>query len=264
MPHLPARSRAPPLRKDAMTDTDTTPLRQELERVSSDPATVNIIQLIERQKPEIAKALPEAIGVERFSRTVLTEIRRTPKLLECSPESLLGAMMLSAQLGLEPGPLGQVYLVPFKKAVEFVIGYRGYIDLAYRSGQVKDVAAALVREGDEFTYQYGTAPKLLHVPEGPSGEREIEAAYAVARLRTGGTVFAVIYEDDWAKAQKRSAAGSKNVGPWVEHRPAMIRKTAVRRLEPMLPKSPLFAQAIERDETPAEPLPEPGEAEGVL
>src|SRR6266567_377007 len=158
--------------------TDTAPLRQELERV----------------------AAPE---------NVMTEIRRTPKLLECSPESLLGAMMLAAQLGLEPGPLGQVYLVPFKRQVEFVVGYRGYIDLAYRSGQVKDVAAALVHEGDEFSYQYGTTPKLLHVPEGPAGEREIEAAYAVARLRTGGTVFVVTYGDDWEKARKASAAGAK-------------------------------------------------------
>src|SRR2546427_642740 len=81
--------------------------------------------LLERQKPELEKALPEAIGVERFTRTVLTELRRTPKLLDCSPESLLGAMMLAAQLGLEPGPLGLVYLVPFKGQVEFIIGYRG-------------------------------------------------------------------------------------------------------------------------------------------
>jgi len=231
--------------------TDTAPLRAELERVASPEAVQTVYDLIKRQGPELAKVVPESIGVERFSRTVLTEIRRTPKLLECSPESLLGAMMLAAQLGLEPGPLGQVYLVPYKRQVEFVVGYRGYIDLAYRSGQVKDVSAQLVHEGDSFAYQYGTTPRLTHVPLGPADEREIEAAYAVARLRTGGTVFAVIYEDDWERARKASPTGSKNVGPWVEHRPAMIRKTAVRRLEPLLPKSPLFAQAVERDETPA-------------
>jgi recombination protein RecT len=242
---------------DEMTETtDTAPLRAELERVAAPENVRTVFDLIERQKPELAKALPESIGVERFSRTVLTEIRRTPKLLECSPESLLGAMMLAAQLGLEPGPLGHVYLVPFKRQVEFIVGYRGYIDLAYRSGQVKDVSAQLVHEGDEFSYRYGTKPDLTHYPEGPAGEREIEAAYAVARLRTGGTVFVVTYVDDWERARKASAAGAKNLGPWVEHRPAMIRKTAVRRLEPMLPKSPLFSQAIERDEAPAPELVE--------
>jgi recombination protein RecT len=248
-----------------MTETtDTAPLRQELERVAAPENVRTIYDLMERQAPELAKLLPETIGVERFARTVLTEIRRTPKLLECSPESLLGAMMLAAQLGLEPGPLGQVYLVPFKRQVEFVVGYRGYIDLAYRSGQVKDVAAALVHEGDEFAYQYGTAPKLTHIPEGPAGEREIEAAYAVARLRTGGTVFVVTYGDDWEKARKASAAGSANKGPWVDHRPAMIRKTAVRRLEPMLPKSPLFTEAVERDEAPAPEPVELADGEGLL
>jgi recombination protein RecT len=244
--------------------TDTGPLRQELERVAAPENVKTVLDLIERSKPEIAKALGDTIGVERFSRVVKTEIRRTPKLLECSPESLLGAMMLAAQLGLEPGPLGQVYLVPFKKHVEFVVGYRGYIDLAYRSGQVKDVAAALVHDGDEFAYQYGTSPKLTHVPEGPAGEREIEAAYAVARLRTGGTVFVVTYGDDWERARKASAAGAKNVGPWLDHRPAMIRKTAVRRLEPMLPKSPLFTEAVTRDEAPAPEPVELAEGDGPL
>lgn len=247
--------------------TDTTPLRAELEKVAAPEDQKTVLQLLERMKPELARALPEQIGVERFTRTVLTEIRRTPKLLECSPESLLGAMMWAAQLGLEPGPLGQVYLVPFKRQVEFIVGYRGYVDLAYRSGVVKDVNAALVHDGDAFHYEYGTTPKLKHVPLGPAGERDIEAAYAVARLKTGGTVFAVIYEDDWTRARKASASGSKGAGPWIEHLGAMIRKTAVRRLEPMLPKSPLFAQALERDETPAEPLdvvsaPLLGEADG--
>jgi recombination protein RecT len=248
-----------------MTETtDTAPLRQELERVAAPENVKTVFDLIERSEPEIAKALGDTIGVERFARVVKTELRRTPKLLECSPESLLGAMMLAAQLGLEPGPLGQVYLVPFKKQVEFVVGYRGYIDLAYRSGQVKDIAAALVHAGDEFSYQHGTSPKLTHVPEGPAGKREIDAAYAVARLRTGGTVFVVTYGDDWEKARKASAAGAKNLGPWVEHRAAMIRKTAVRRLEPMLPKSPLFTQAVERDEAPAPEPVELAEGEGLL
>jgi recombination protein RecT len=247
-----------------MTETtDTQPLKAELERVALPDDQKTVYQLLERMKPEVARALPESIGVERFTRVVMTEIRRTPKLLECSPESLLGAMMLAAQLGLEPGPLGQVYFVPFKKEVEFIVGYRGYIDLAYRSGQVKDVTAALVHDGDAFHYEHGTTPKLKHVPLGPAEEREIVAAYAVARLRTGGVVFAVIYEDDWEKARKASAAGAKNVGPWNDHRPAMIRKTAVRRLEPMLPKSPLFAQALDRDEAPApsvDEIAEGGEA----
>ncbi len=193
---------------------------------------------------------------ERFARTVATEYRRTPKLYECSPESALGAMMLAAQLGLEPGPLGHVYLVPFKGAVEFIVGYKGFIDLAYRSGQVKDVSAALVHDGDSFAFREGTRPFLDHTPSGPAGEREVTDGYAVARLKNGGTVFVVLYPEDFDKAKARSASGSKGSGPWVTDLKAMQRKTCVRRLAPFLPSSPVLAQALGVDQT--EPVFEEG------
>ena len=222
-----------------------------------------ILSLIERQKPELEKALAGTIGVERFTRTILTELRRTPKLYECSPESLLGAMMLAAQLQLEPGPLGLVYLVPFKRQVEFIVGYRGYVELAFRSGLVKDVSASLVYVGDEFEYREGTRPFLDHRPLPilrPQAGSKLIAAYAVARLRTGGAPFKVIYEPDWQRAKSKSPAGSKGVGPWVEDFPQMVLKTAIRRLEPKLPKTPQFGLALEADEAAApafeESLPE--------
>jgi recombination protein RecT len=244
--------------------TDTQPLRAELERQAAAPAEKTVFDLIDRMQPEIMKVLGSEAMAERFARVIATEARRNVKLQECDPMSFLGAMLLSAQLGLEPGPLGLVYLVPFKRQVEFIVGYRGYVELAYRSGLVKDLTAALVHDGDSFSFQYGTTPKLTHVPEGPTLEREIVAAYAVARLKSGGTVFVVTYEEDWEKARKASAAGSKNLGPWVEHREAMIRKTAVRRLEPMLPKSAAFARAFERDENEAPQPEEVADAEIVL
>jgi recombination protein RecT len=235
---------------------DTKPLRDELEKAAAPADVETVFDLLERERPELAKALPKAVSVERFSSTVLTEVRRTPQLLECSAESLLGAVLLAAQLGLEPGPLGLVYLVPNAPAVDFVIGYRGYVDLAYRTGLVRDVTAALVLEGDPFSYRKGTRPYLDHEPQPRDEPRATVAAYAVARLKSGGTVFEVIYQDEWAKAQKASAAGSRGAGPWADEPGAMIRKTAVRRLEPWLPKSALLARAVERDELPA---PEPAE-----
>jgi recombination protein RecT len=250
---------------DLMTDLGTA-----LEVAKQPQEARTILSLIERQKPELEKALAGTIGVERFTRTILTELRRTPKLYECSPESLLGAMMLAAQLQLEPGPLGLVYLVPFKGQVEFIVGYRGYVELAFRSGLVKDVSASLVYEGDDFEYREGTRPFLDHVPLRPNGPsdgrgRELIAAYAVARLKTGGAPFKVIYEPDWQRAKSKSPAGSKGVGPWVDDFPQMVLKTAIRRLEPKLPKTPQFGLALEADEAAApafeEPLPEPEEDE---
>jgi recombination protein RecT len=229
----------------------TETLGTALDRAAEPQERKTVFDLLERMKPEIEKALPAQIGAERFARTVTTELRRTPKLLECSPESLLGSMMLAAQLGLEPGPLGHVYLVPFAREVTFIIGYKGMIELAYRSGQVKDVKASLVREGDDFSYREGTRPFLDHTPTAAPGEREVTHAYAVARLRSGGAPFVVTYPEDWERAKKASPAGSKGVGPWVDDWAAMVRKTAVRRLQPFLPQSPQLAVAVERDDAPA-------------
>ena len=230
-----------------MTET----LTGALDRVQQTPQQRTVIDLLQRSKPEIAKLLPSDVTVERFHRIVVTELRRNPLLGECNPWSFLGAVMHCAQLNLEPGPLGLVYLVPFKKEVTLIVGYRGYVELAYRSGLVKDVSAQLVHAGDSFREVLGTSPKIVHEPDGPAGEREIVAAYAVAHLRTGGTVFKTIYEEDWEKARKASVMGRDNKGPWSEHRPAMIRKTAVRRLEPWLPKTAAMGVALQVDEQPA-------------
>ena len=222
-----------------------------LERAAAEPKHRTVIDLLQRSKPELDKLLPAGVTADRFERIVRTELRRTPLLMECDPWSLLGAVMHSAQLGLEPGPLGLIYLIPYKREVTLVVGYRGYIELAYRSGLVRDVSAHLVRAGDEFKYQLGTSPRVSHVPAGAPGDRDVTAAYAVARLKSGGTVFVVTYDDDWERARKASTLGSRNQGPWVEHRDAMIRKTAVRRLEPFLPKTAELGLAVQVDEQPS-------------
>jgi recombination protein RecT len=228
-----------------MTDSLTT----ALEARTQDVPQRTITDLLARMAPEIEKALPAHLTGERFGRIVLTELRRTPKLYDCSPESLLGAVMVSAQLGLEPGPLGHVYLIPFKRTVQLVIGYRGYIDLAYRSGVLRSMQAVTVREGDDFAYRNGTRSFLDHTPAGAPGERAPVAWYAVATLKTGGAPFSVIYPEDVVKARGMSAAGNAPDGPWALHYDAMARKTAVRRLAPMLPMTPAFAWALEADQT---------------
>jgi recombination protein RecT len=233
-----------------MTET----LTGALEVAKQTPKQRQALDLLARSKPEVAKLLPPGVTIDRFERTVRTCLRTTPLLAECSAESFLGAVMHTAQLGLEPGPLGLVYLIPYKREVVCIVGYRGYVELAYRAGQVKDVQAELVYEGDVFEVHRGTSPKILHMQHEAPGEREIVAAYAVAHLKTGGTVSRVVYEAEWEKARAASQLGRKNEGPWADHRPAMIRKTALRRLEPWLPKTPAFGLAFTVDEQPAERL----------
>ena len=73
-----------------------------------------IYDIIEAGKAQFAAALPKHLNSDRFTRIAITCVRQNPKLAECSVPSLLGSLMTVAQLGLEPGVLGQCYLIPFK------------------------------------------------------------------------------------------------------------------------------------------------------
>jgi recombination protein RecT len=224
-----------------------TDLEQALEARVDRETAPTVLELIDRMKPQLERM---SVDGERLTRIVLTELRRTPKLYECSPQSLIGAMMLAGQLGLEPGPLGHVYFVPFKNEVTFVLGYRGIIDLGYRSGLMKSIQAVTVREGDEFTFRNGTRPVLDHVPAGSPEGREPVAYYSVAQLKTGGSPFVVLYPEDVERTKAKSPGSGNSLSPWNTHFDAMARKTAVRRLAPMLPQSPAFAEAVSVDGEP--------------
>ena len=234
--------------------TNTTALRGELERQAAPKAELDVIGLIQRNKPELQKLLGSALTVEQFETAAMTYLRLQPKLYECNPLSVVGGLRLGAQLGLALGPLGHFYLVPFKGEAVFILGYRGMVELAYRSGLVKDVKAALVHEGDSFTFTYGTTPQLHHTPSGPPAEREVTHVYAVARLKSGGAPFVVLYPEDIEKARAQSAAARLKSGPWETHWPDMALKTAARRLQRWLPQTAQMAQASEQDETIAAPL----------
>lgn len=230
---------------------NTTQTRQALANRASgglSPAK-DIHTLLERMKPEIARALPKHMNAERLARIALTEIRRNPKLLECTPESLLGAVMLSAQLGLEPGPLGHAYLVPYGREVTWILGYKGIIDLAHRSGRLESIEAREVYEMDTFEYAYGLEPRLHHVPSMDPIKGELLAFYGVARFKGGGYYFTVMSIPEIEARRKRSAAAGRNSGPWVTDYVAMGRKTVIRAMAPYLPLSVEIAQAIAQDES---------------
>lgn len=217
----------------------------------NDPGTaLSIFDMIGRQQDAVAKALPAGMDAGRFVRMVLTEVRRTPKLAECDPATLLGAMMLSAQTGLEPGgPLGQAFLIPRwsgrRKVMEaqFQIGYKGYVQLAARSGVT--ITARTVREGDEFDFAYGTDEYVKHKPMLGSTSPAI-AWYAVGQFADGRRpVFVVIDRNTTEAAKNAGAAGDR--GPWATHYEQMGEKTAANRLQRWLPLTTDVALAMAAD-----------------
>lgn len=206
-------------------------------------------------KEQLAAALPRHMTAERMIRIATTEIRKVPALGDCDTMSFVSAIVQCSQLGLEPGgALGHAYLLPFgnrneksgkKKNVQLIIGYRGMIDLARRSGQIASLSARVVREGDDFSFEFGLEEKLVHRP-GENEDAPVTHVYAVARLKDGGTQFEVMTRKQIELVRAQSKAG--NNGPWVTHWEEMAKKTAIRRLFKYLPVSIEIQRAVSMDE----------------
>ncbi len=203
-----------------------------------------IYDFIKAMAPEIQKAIPKHLDTNRLARIVMTEIRNNPKLGQCSKESLLGALMLSAQLGVEPGPLGLCYYIPFKNQCQFILGYRGMIDLARRSGAIESIYAETVHENDEFDYELGLDPKITHKPTMEDRGEPI-AFYAVAKFKDGGFQLKLMSKAEVNKHRSRSKAAES--GPWVTDYSEMAKKTVVRAMFKYLPISIELMEMAEKD-----------------
>lgn len=232
-------------------------------------APKGIKELIEASAKELGKALPEHMRPERLVRIALTCIRLNPQLSLCTPESLLGALFTSAQLGLEP-VAGLAHLVPFNnkrkingawqviKEVQFVIGYKGVASLFYRHEKAVQIDWGVVHKNDDFEFEYGTNSFLKHVPA--RGERgEVTHYYVIAHLQGGGKPFMVMSDEECMDhGRKHSKTYDSEKGefysssPWAKTPEAMCLKTVLIQLAKVLPLSVETQKAITADETTRE------------
>ncbi|MNS92024.1 recombination and repair protein RecT [compost metagenome] len=248
--------------------TSLADLKKTSKMVASQAGIGQVKAFMESQKATLAAVLPRHVSPDRMLKIALGALRTTPKLMGCTVESLMGAVVQCSQLGLEPNtPLGHAYLIPFEKRkkqgnewvtdkieVQIVLGYRGLIDLARRSGQIVSIAAQAVYENDHFEYAYGLDEKLEHRPA--MGERgAIIAFYAVAKLAGGGHAFEVMSDADVTRIRDASQgwqqavrAKKQDTSPWGAHYAEMGRKTVLRRLFKYLPVSIELANAASLDE----------------
>lgn len=222
------------------------------EVVKKDPRIGTVRTLLEQLRPQMAAALKgTALNDERMARIAMTQVQNNPYLLECDRGSLLSSIMTACQLGLEPdGILGHGYLVPFKRKVQFIPGYKGYIKLARNSGEVSDLYAVEVCEKDEYEVTHGLNRDLKH--KKAQGDRgKVVAFYAVAHFTNGGFDFIDLTADDVNKVRDASEgwkaykAGKIKDTPWLTHYEPMGKKTAIRQLAKNLPMSVQKAAAIE-------------------
>jgi len=211
---------------------------------------------IKSMEAQFQLAMPKGMEAAQLVRDALTSLRQTPKLAECTPQSVLGSLMTCSQLGLRPGVLGHAWVLPYwdsksrSYVAQLVVGYKGYVELAYRSGRIGTIIARTVYEGDTFDVEYGLDDKLIHRPA-LTGERSTPIAhYAIVKLDNGGRSFWVMTEDEMQAWKRRYAPTNKAgniVGPWKSDYEAMARKTCLLRLAAWLPKSTELSYAIEVD-----------------
>lgn len=204
---------------------------------------------------QFALALGDQKTAERFVRVALTALNRPPAypgastLADCTRESLLGGLVTCAQLRLEPNdPRGLAYLIPFKNnregtvEAQLVLGYRGLVDLAYRSGQIQTITAEAVHEHDEYVFTRW--PRELMHRDAPGDRGEVIAYYAAVSYQGGGQDFLPMTKvevEAWRdlhskSARKRDGKLDQN-GPWVKNFDEMAKKTCLRRLAKMMPLS---------------------------
>jgi len=221
-----------------------------------------VLDVLKSMKSQISMALPKHLTPDRMLSISTTLITQNPKLAECSAQSLVGAVMQASILGFKPTPvLGEVYFVPFNnkkkmpdgserwiKEVQVQIGYKGYISLARRSGEIKTLYAYAVHENDKFDYALGLEPKLEHVPsEGNKGN--MTHVYACAHYKEGGYNFMVLTRAEVENLRLRNKMQkSTPTGAWATDYEAMACAKAIKQLSKYMPLSDEMQAAVTTDE----------------
>jgi recombination protein RecT len=227
-------------------------LRRETGVQNKPTAPMTVPQMLDKYKAEIARALPKHLSADRMARIALTAFRQNADLMKCEPRSVFAAIVISAQLGLEIGQLGQAYLVPYNvkrdnewvKECQFIPGWKGMVDLVNRAGRAC-VWTGAVYEGDEFEYERGTTVRIHHKEKWQS--EKLTHVYAVGQVK--GAEFPVIEVWPIEKVRRHrdrfNKVGTKHYS--FQHEEAYARKVVLLQVIKYMPVSAEMSQAYDLD-----------------
>lgn len=241
-----------------MTSNAGAALTVRAQNSNTTPAERSLMDLIKDMEPQFQAAMPRGAEAVQLTRDALTLIRKTPTLAKCESRSVLGGLMNIAQLGLRAGVLGQAWLIPFEitdwqtgqkqHQAQLVIGYRGYVELAYRSPNVAGIVARTAYEHDLFEVELGTADRIVHKPLMDGKRGAPIAYYAVVKFANGGNSFWWMTAEEMDQHRLKHA-NSPHKGPWKKNPEEMAQKTVVRKLARFMPQSTELATAVAVDES---------------
>jgi len=232
-----------------------------MNNISIKEKTKTLNDNLQKMMPQLKQALPTHMKPERLLRISLNAVQNNPKLLECDQRSFCLAILRAAQLGLEPdGVLGQAYLIPFKNyknnimEAQFIIGYKGLIDLARRSGEVSSINAKEVCENDDFCIEWHNEIPFTH-KQTLSNRGKIIGFWAKAHFKDGGFLFDFMSVEEvneirdnsqGYKMAKKFAKNGNTVSPWVSNYAEMGKKTIIRRIAKFLPMNVQKAALVDQ------------------
>ena len=219
-----------------------------------------LAQQLERMTPEFQAAMPKGREATQLVRDAMTCLRTIKNLDKCDPESFLGSLMTCAQLDLRPGvaSLGHAWPLPYwdgasrRYRAQLIVGYKGYIELGYRSGKLAGIASRIVYEGEEFEIEYHEdGDRLIHKPSYRGLRGDPVCFYSVARVIGGGySLTEPMSVEEMQQHRDRHAPRDRNgkiVGPWIDHFLPMGKKTMILRNFALLPKSAEMLSAMRAD-----------------
>jgi recombination protein RecT len=236
-------------------------------------------------KDRLKKLAQKHLTAERMLTLAVECVHKTPKLAECEHLSVLGAFLTAHSLGLEPNtPLGHAYLIPYqgwykdengnwqqKQATcNFMIGYKGFSQLFWRTGKIKTFAAEAIREGDNFEHVIGTETRVSFT-KALSKRGEILGSFCHINKSDDGQQFEIVEKEELEKIRLTSetyknlkkaveeaerkndqreikqATERLNETPWVKWSDGMVAKSAIKRLSKVSDLDPRISMAAEID-----------------
>lgn len=208
-------------------------------------------------KATITNFLGNEKNALKFMSAVMAAVQRNKKLLECTPDSVINAFLIMAQLSLLPSDVaGEAYVIPYKDQAQFQLGYKGLVTLFYRAG-IKKIVAEIIREKDKFSFINHTVHHEMDVLADDRGKAL--GAYVIVTLPSGMELHHVMSQKAILGHAKQfsKSFNSDNKSPWKEKEDPQLwmwKKTVLRQIERLIPKEDIregakeqFYKAIEQD-----------------
>lgn len=207
-----------------------------------------VIQAVESRLPELKKLLPGDVSVEAFFSHFKTAAIQTPGLLDCSPRSVVIAVVRAANDGLYVDGREAVIVVrnskrkdgTWEKVAVYQRMYQGLMKRVRAALPGCRIEARVVRANDHFEVTFGDNPSIEHAPSyKPATNNPVVAAYAIVTEASGMQHRDVMDVEEIMAIRDRSQnwKPDKPSGPWLDHFGEMAKKTVLNRLAKLLPQA---------------------------